>query len=65
MTYATTPVLLQTVAAVATSMANPTMSNATMTTSAGLPEFTGAANTLFPGAVMVLLAVIGTAMSLM
>jgi hypothetical protein len=64
MTYMTTPVLLQTVAAVATSTAHPTMNNATMTTSSGLPEFTGAANALFPGAVIVLMAAFGTAASL-
>ena len=47
MTYTTTPVLLQTVAAFATPLAN-----ATITTSSGPAIGTGAGNGLFPGAVL-------------
>ena len=47
MTYTTTPVLLQTVAAFATPLAN-----ATITTSSGPAIATGAGNGLFPGAVL-------------
>jgi hypothetical protein len=60
MAYTTTPVLLQTVAAVATPLAD-----ATTTTSSGpLPVFTGAGSGLFPGLILALSFAIGSSASL-
>jgi hypothetical protein len=57
MTYTTTPELLQTVAAVATPLANATFTNS----SPPVPISTGAGSGLFPSAVLALSIAIGIA----
>jgi hypothetical protein len=56
MTYTTTPELLKTVAAVATHLANATIT----TSSQPVPIQTGTGSGLFPGAVLALSVAIGT-----
>lgn len=62
MAYTTTPILLQTVAAVAVPTAQ---ANGTATSSRpALPEFTGAANNVLPSAFIAFTIAIGAAASL-